>query len=546
MIKTSPDFATPFTQASVDQRQHVWPWYALVCVAWVGLCVLSLMLVPQSDDWFFARIGRDMGVYTACSHMYQTWTGLWLCLTLVIGIPSVIGPFWAVRLESLIAIHALWLGVYAVLDSLYPNISRRSGLSTAGGIVALGVVTSQAQEGVYWGSTACNYSMGLAWVLLLWSYAYKHPEPTWKQRLAVMLLALIAPGFSESVAVIAGGLLTLGFLLRPNSGWLIWAYALLGLALGSVPVIFCPGNALRLEATGGMRSFGEANALVLAQMIQFADGRALLMWSVVAALPTAVIRVMPRPHTSIRELITAVGILMMIGWAAMFPAALGTGEITPHIANLGWYSVYAILIITGWAVGCWLTYLPVYRMRALFGTLLLVTGLGLLGEALFQGDFVSLSALANVLLGVITLGCPRVPQRIITLAGWLLLAFLLFKDLAYDATILAPQRARIWNERDSLMRAAAKRSETVVLVPALPDNAYPRLSFLTDLTLSPGLGWSGEIAKWYGVKRIWVDQRPGMSENLRHMWESSFAAEVMLHDHRIWIPNPLPPLHTEP
>lgn len=533
------------THSSVGQGPRVWPWHLLISVAWAGLCLLALLLVPQSDDWFFARISREMGFFTAFSHIYQTWTGLWLCLTLVIGLPVVIGPFWAVRLESLIAIHALWLGVYAVLGSLFPNISRQHGLGAAGGIVALGIVTSQAQEGVYWGATACNYSMGLAWVLLLWSYAYRHPEPTGKQRLVVLLVAMVTPGFSESVAVIAGGLLTLGWLLRPTIGWLIWTYALLGLTLGSLPVIFCPGNALRLEASGGMRPLAETTALVLSQMWHFFDGKALLIWAVIVALPTIFQRLLPRPETNLRPLVITVGLVVIIGWAAMFPAALGTGEITPHIANLGWYSVFSLLIVTGWTTGRWLTNLPDGRIRLLFGGLLLLTGLGLLAEALLHGEFVSLSTLAIMVLGALILGVPRVSQRILTVGCWLLLAFLLFRDLAYDATILAPRRAHVWNERDSLLRAAAKRSEAVVLVPALPDTAYPRLSFLSDLTLSPGLGWSEEIAKWYGVKRIWVDQRQEMPENLRRLWESSFAAEVLLYENRIWTPG-WTPAPTEP
>ncbi len=519
----------------------LWPWWILIGAACAGLGALSLMLVPQSDDWFFASIGRDLGVLDGCRTLYLTWTGIWVCLGLVIGLPAWLGPFWAVRVESLIALIALGSAIHAVLRVLHPQVAHRSTILAAGGILALGVVTSEAQEGVFWGSTACNYSLGLAWALWLWVAAYDPAQPTIRRRILVLVLALILPGFSESIGVIAGGLLVLGCLLRPANRWL-WAGALLGLALGSLPVILSPGNALRLHSSGGMRSFAEANWLVFSSLRSLLNGQTLLLWAVAVSLPTVFATTVRPAGGDLRRIGLCVGFLLTIGWAAMLPAALATGEITPHIANLGWYAVYAACLITALPVGRWMADLPASRMRIVIGCGVTIIGAAGLVSGAVHHDVPSLATLAMMLAGAAIIGAQRIPARMFGLVSWLLLALLLMRDLAYDAVIKAPLRARVWQDRDSILHAAAGRGEAVVMVPSLPDDAYPRLTFLTDLTLNPNLGWAREIARWYKVKRVWVDNRAGMSPTLLSTWERSYAAEVLLYEKRVWLPTPTLPL----
>jgi len=495
-------------------------WWALVSTALLGLFGLALMMVPQADDWFFARLGRDLGTATATAWMYAHWQGLWGYNLLNIGSLEAFGPFWGVRVQAMLAIPIVISGVVAVLRVSYPQVAMRHLILAGGGVSALAIVASAANEGIYWGATVANYSLGAAVCMHAWAIGMDPAPLSWKRRAVIVVLAASIPSLSETMAVAAVGLLTLGAFLRPGRSCLPWAYMALGLAIGGITVVMAPGNAVRLQAAGGGATLLEGTTMAWNALITM-PAIGWLVWAVAIALPYALALPLRRPPNLWRPCLASL-ILAATGWAAMIPAAIGTGDVTPHVWNVGWYATYAALLVTGITLGRLLA-CSTARWPTRIGWALLPIGLLIIAHELVAQETLSPSGCAAL---IIALTCLRAARDL--LAGLILLAacIMLFGRLGPDALVSAPARYNAWIERDAILRAAGERGEAVAVVPRLPEDAYPSLSFFVDLTSNPSYSHSLNVAAWYKISLIWLDQRDQMPPRIRERWEAALATDV--------------------
>lgn len=363
------------------------------CAAWIGT-----FAHPQADDYVYANLVRDHGLFGAMVEYYMTWNGRAVASAMCFLALGADMPLAVYRSLPPLLLLGLFVCFRAFVGALVPRGVSPSGRWLMAAMLTLLYFTGMTslREGMYWASGSLNYQPSHMLGLLLAAVLLKRPVPRIAPWLAPVLALAMAMS-NESGMLVEAVALTMGatwaFSTRAAGRW-AWAAALLGCAVGMALDLGAPGlrvrSALEDDGSGQSRdflwsfagSFRYASVTLLRLLIHPA------LWGVlILGLPWLV-----RGNGSLRRRpgslwVVAVPVLWLgLSAAAVFPVQFATGINPPgRIMNVsGWVLVAGCLPGAGCLVALALRLQPLRRFLAMApGRALVVAGVLAVAAGLF-------------------------------------------------------------------------------------------------------------------------------------------------------------------
>jgi hypothetical protein len=329
--------------------------------------ILFLYAHPQNDDWVLAVSVESAGVLGATEGWLRSWSGrysaIFLNLLTPLGARSLDG--W--RLANAAYALAVPLGTWAIVSVLSPRSSGRLDRLAVAAILAALLYAGMPNpaSGLYWmnGSVCYGVGEGLALLTVACTLAAErvHGRVVWAVTTTAALLAAIAAGMNEAIALLLIGTLGVIFAVRLQRGSPAKAVALvLAVSLAGLATIwFMPGTQIRMAyaAPPGGRSL----LPLLARTLEVAARNAAQWSDLTPLLPAALLLALTTTRARVREadwtlphpgLVAPVALAAYIG--TVFVPLYGSGDIPPHTLNLlHAVFVYGVLL-TAACTGAWL------------------------------------------------------------------------------------------------------------------------------------------------------------------------------------------------
>jgi hypothetical protein len=211
----------------------------------------------------------------------------------------------------------------------------------------------------------------------------------------------------------------------------------------------------------------------------------------------------------------------------MAPAAAGIGDVEPHVLATAAAVMIACLVpagLHGARAATWIMAQPLSRRGP--PTISIAMGLWWWMPSM-------LPATGALVLSLL----PPSTIRLVLLTSLMSISSIL--SLIGDGYLPGIARELVWQERRALLTSARQHGHRVVVLPPLPaTGAHPHLLLLTDLAHSPNGPWNGEVARWYGVGRIWVAPDRQADSPLSRRWWLTIDADLRheQQDTLVWDP----------
>lgn len=204
---------------------------------------------PQCDDWWFAVMVQNHGVLGAQAEWYSTWLGRYtsnFLNSLAGSAPFLLSGYGLIPGALLVALFgAIW---FALCRAFQGQVPRRHLAFAAAAFVLIWATTQYStREGIYWFSASLTYQSGAVLGFLLLGYLvgkgkYRVPGCT-----IAAVVSFLAVGCSEiATAWILPVLLVGAFLQRkePTRRW-GWFSALGGATAGTSLLLLAPASNIR-------------------------------------------------------------------------------------------------------------------------------------------------------------------------------------------------------------------------------------------------------------------------------------------------------------
>lgn len=469
---------------------------------WAGMLaagVLALPILagvawsfPSDDDWCYGA-ARHGSWWAAQIGWYTGWSGRYAATAVLTAWGQAEDVWWAIRVVYpliLVAIVFAWpLALAWLLRGLLPGVPVRAALIAAALIAATALASlPSVSDGVFWLAGAVTYMGGVAVVLaMLAAWLAALTQGGIGRWLSAVILALLAPGFSEVLAALVLPAVVAAWWLhaRRRSAALPALGVIILLAVGVAAAAAAPGNAQRLAALAAEGTLPVRDPLALSSAAAIAFRQlADLPWAVVlAGALTAGIGLAPWARG--RWWVWLVLAALMPFVAAVPPAAAGTAP--PRAAN-----PVVVLVVGSLALAV------ASALRARIGpprrlALLVVIGAGALPAMVAAPDGEGLLRLLPfAVLAVAVIASGRLH------AGAVVAALLLAAapasphwPSAWGDLRRGPAARTAQDRQLSILAAAAPGAHVGVPLMLLP--APPRLAWHGDLRVSAG-AWANQGA----------------------------------------------------
>jgi hypothetical protein len=375
--------------AAVTRQVNRWLQTSVVIQAvLIGLFALPLlthavtMLTtrPMADDYAFATIARERGVFGALEYWYTQWTGtptstIGQSLVALAGpVGNALAPIlmlitWAALLVASVGRILAWAGF-----SRPRLMAGVLGLGTAWAVTA-GI--PNAYQSMYWTSGSVVYSGALVFLVLqLTLLTFNLTRPSlpagrlWLTAGAALVIAVLIGGFTQTVAamqMVAYGLGLVGAVMlargkRRRAALILLGAALVGAVIALVIALVAPGNAVRQSnfAGGSLLEVGllalQNTAAFFAISLSAYSAVPLLLMMVITALTVNLFGPGRPALLPFKRVLLVMGVTLAVGLllilAYLGPAAYGMGRMP---ASRAWivpqFVLTLVAVIWGAAIG---------------------------------------------------------------------------------------------------------------------------------------------------------------------------------------------------
>jgi hypothetical protein len=357
----------PFLVARLLRRLLPWRrWLAGSALALLGLPYLALAFFnyPYWDDYAFAVLVRQQGLWAAQAHYYTTWTGRYFgTLLQTAANPLTYGWEAGLPLVPLGALAATLLAQALALRTLASLPWRRAWGWSAGLLLAQLYTMPSPYSGFYWFASVVIYQVG-AVLFLVFPVAVVRSlrasravgRVAW-YGLALSCVAALA-GTNELTLLLAiwllGWLSWLSYRRGHSAALGRWLGLLLVALAGGAVLVAAPGNLVRLaqDAPAAPPALWRLGARAAGQTIFFLTEPRQLTALVV--LPVLLARLGYRyrgARPAGLRLAPGPGLLLLgggIGLAMLLLCRVGWGYPATRILNLLWF-----WLLTGWLLVLW-------------------------------------------------------------------------------------------------------------------------------------------------------------------------------------------------
>lgn len=164
---------------------------------------------PQTDDYAYSTIARNMGFLKSQYHWYTSWTGRFTSTALLSINPLVYGSFAGYNLILAILILVQFITIYLLTDALTKNaLSWQEKLIFSLTLLfAFFDQMDDVRSGLYWMAGVITYQVAESLLLLFCSLIlYINTElkhNSMRNKCAVIILAILLGGTNEIVSVMA-------------------------------------------------------------------------------------------------------------------------------------------------------------------------------------------------------------------------------------------------------------------------------------------------------------------------------------------------------
>lgn len=186
---------------------------ALLCVLLAPFLINCFYAYPQTDDFMYAVIARDMGFIKSQHHWYVSWTGRYTSTALLSVNPLVYNSLLGYRLLFAIFIMMLLTAIYA----LSAVITKRTLSWQENLLFSLTLLFAffdqmdDIRSGLYWMAGVATYQVATTlfffFMALYLRTAQAYPMPL--QKIALILLALLLGGTNEVLMVLLAAFVTI-------------------------------------------------------------------------------------------------------------------------------------------------------------------------------------------------------------------------------------------------------------------------------------------------------------------------------------------------
>ncbi len=301
----------------------------LLLSCFIPFLVLCFYCFPSVDDYSFANITESYGYIGGQIHWYTTWTGRYFSTAILSFSPALIYNFALYHLVSLILLMGSLHSIFFLIQSLNPKYNKwHAVLIALAAILSYLLFLPDVTEAFYWFPGSITYQLAsvLATYLLAMGVRVESGSatriPGW---LLMSLLAFAIVGSNEVVMVVTAISVTLYYMfsLFRGKGFFNGRLLLfLTAALGSVMLVFAPGNNVRAEGDLAERNFEQLSE---AFSFSFSDMTSFLgqyFW--IPVLPLLLLSMLyfskaERTKVKWGQLITAVVLILALVFSVIFP-----------------------------------------------------------------------------------------------------------------------------------------------------------------------------------------------------------------------------------
>lgn len=232
-------------------------WVLLLLITVVPIIALSFYNHPSAaDDFCFAYMARDYGIWWSTKFYYEQWSGRYLANVLFHVTPLFANGFWYFKVLPIVYLLTTFWSLYALVGVLFKISPAHKFMITAALVIAYVLQMASLAEGFYWATVSYTYILPqilTTFLLVILSKAYESRSAvaanSWLFLAAVFIVGIV--GLCEMFVILLGGLLG-SFLLYQllfNRKFDLRLVFLLGVTLvSSYFILQSPGSKVRQHA----------------------------------------------------------------------------------------------------------------------------------------------------------------------------------------------------------------------------------------------------------------------------------------------------------
>jgi hypothetical protein len=329
---------------------------AIILLMLLPFAILSYYSHPQADDFSAAATTLRLGYFKAVASVYNVWNGRWFSTALMQANPMAFGSISACKLIPVLIL--LFWSLFILIKAVLPQINRsRERFLCALALLALYLSSMPSvAQGFYWMSSAINYQLANAMMLLLWAQMAKLAgAPASKAGrgtlAAAIMLVFAITGSNEThmavtlfmfAAALVWRSVKTGRIDRLFAGFLVLA------VIAAAIVVIAPGNSARMahDSRTAINLSGtfRQSALVMAQLARDQVTKPLFLVLTLCAIPffASKLQNSGAPGSTLNP-----GALSVVWICSML------ATIVPVVRVVGWapervLNVTSLIFIMGW------------------------------------------------------------------------------------------------------------------------------------------------------------------------------------------------------